>query len=334
MQNIVITGAAGFIGSSYANSLSMNKDYKLTLIDSLEFGNIENLELGLRESLIITNCLDIDFLKQIIPAESIIFHFAGISSLPECESDYISSINNIFNSTVNVYEVGIIKKMKKFIFASTSAVYENNNKYPFNEEFQVNPDLMYSYSKKISEDYLLFRTLKLDAADTFILRFFNVFGYNQDAVRKNPPLTAYLIKCLNENEEAIIYNDDPSIKRDYIFINDLIKIFNCLIKSDSNRKIELLNVTSANSYSVEEIINILKKITKKDLLFSYLKPQKIWSKYPNILDKISTDRIASEVYKTSLGNNNRLKNILSPSFSFTSMEEGLTLMIESTKKND
>lgn len=333
MENIVITGASGFIGSSFANSLYASNNYNLILIDSLEFGNIENLNVDLRKSLIKTNCLDINLLNEVIPEKSIIFHFAGISSLPECESNYISSINNIFNSTVNMYEIGINKRMKKFIFASTSALYENSSSYPFKEDFQVNPDLMYSYSKKICEDYLRFRTSKIDFAETFILRFFNVFGYNQDSVRKNPPLTAYLIKCLQEGKNAIIYNDNPSVKRDYIFIEDLIKIFNFIIMSECKKKFELLNVTSANSYSVEEIINIIKKITKKDLVFSYQKPENIWSQYPNILNKISIDRITSEVYKTSLGDNSNLKKYLPSTFSFTSMEEGLTLMIEATKND-
>ena len=265
MQNIVITGAAGFIGSALANNLSTNNESRIILIDSLEYGNVKNLKKELRESLIVTNCLNLNLLEEIIPNESVIFHFAGISSLPECESNYTSSINNIFNSTVNVYEIGVKKNMKKFIFASTSAVYENNNNYPFKEDFHVSPDLMYSYSKKISEDYLKFRALKLDLQNTYILRFFNVFGYNQDAVRKTPPLTAYLIDCLINNKTAHIYNDNPKIKRDYIFIDDLIEVFHYIIKSKINPKLELLNISSGNSYSVEEIISILNQLTSKKL---------------------------------------------------------------------
>lgn len=328
-QNIVITGAAGFIGSSFANNANKNKEYNLTLIDSLEFGNIENLDEELRDNLIVTDCLNINFLRNIIPKEAIVFHFAGISSLPECESNYISSINNIFNSTVNVYEVGISMGMKKFVFASTSAVYENNKKFPFNEDEDVDPDLMYSYSKKICENYLRFRSLKLDSVDTFVLRFFNVFGYNQDTLRKNPPLTAYLIKCIKDNVNAVIYNDNPSIKRDYIFINDLIEILYGTIKIDCSDKFQVVNVTSGNSYSVDDIIRILKMITNKDLSFTYLKPQNIWSKYPDVLNKITTERISREVYKTSLGDNKKVMKYLNESHSFITMEEGLKLMIES-----
>jgi UDP-glucose 4-epimerase len=333
MESIVITGAAGFIGSTFANSLQNNSNYKLVLIDSLEFGNIENLSKDLRLQLIITNCLDLNLLDEIIPEDSIIFHFAGISSLPECESNFISSVNNIFISTVNIYEIGVKKKMKKFIFASTSAVYENNDISPFKEDFQVTPDLMYSYSKKISEDYLCFRSLKLDASSTFILRFFNVFGFNQDSFRKNPPLTAYLLNCLKENKEAIIFNDDPSVKRDYIFIDDLIDVFNCLMNEIPKDKLELINVTSGNSYSVEDIIKIINKISKRELKYSYQKPQEIWSKYPDILKKITKERIISEVYKKSSGDNTKLIKYLPSTFSFTSMTEGLTLMMDSTEND-
>lgn len=328
MQNIVITGAAGFIGSTLANYFHKNhSNYNLIIIDSLEFGNLSNLESAIQSKLIKTNCLNFQELENLIPNDSIVFHFAGISSLSECESDYIKSINNNFISTVNIIEVSAKKKVKKVFFASTSAVYENNINKPFQESDDVSPDLMYSYSKKMCEDYLKFRSQKKDCPKILITRFFNVFGYNQNIFRKNPPLTAYLIDCVKNDLTAKIYNNDTSTKRDYLFIDDLILILNILLINEFENNFKIINLTSGNLYSVSDIINILNNLTNKHLEIQFQKPQLIWSKYPAILDKISEDRIISEVYKTSHGCNLKLKDIIGHNFVFTTMKDGLKLML-------
>lgn len=332
MQNVLITGAAGFIGSTLARSLSINSNFNLILVDSLEFGNIENLPENLKKQLIVTNCLDTTFLRSIMPSDPIIFHFAGISSLAECESNYISAINNNFISTINVFEVGIEMNMKKFVFASTSAVYENNKKYPFNEDDEIHPDLMYSYSKSICENYLNFRSKKNDSPEIIISRFFNVFGYNQDVFRKNPPLTGYLVDCILKNNEAIIFNDNPNVKRDYIFIDDLINILLLFVEKKHTSKCKVYNLTSGNLYSVEDIIFAIENVSKKKLKFKFEKPATIWSKYPKISELISEERISEEVFKTSIGDNTRLKDILPQDYTFVNMEEGLKLMFKFQKK--
>ena len=332
MQNIVITGAAGFIGSTLARILSINTKYNLVLIDSLEFGNIDNLPPLLREKLIKTNCLDIEFVRNILPDSSIVFHFAGISSLAECESNYLKSIENNFLSTINVYEAGITKGMKKFIFASTSAVYENNKEYPFKETDFINPDLMYSYSKYLCENYLNFRSIKIDCCEIIITRFFNVFGYNQNIFRKTPPLTGYLLDCLKNNQVATIFNNNNDIKRDYIFIDDLIYILTILINKSDKDNFDIINLTSGNLYSVQDIICAIENVSNLKLQYIYEKPINIWSKYPEILNKISENRITDEVFKKSIGDNSKLKQILPSNFKFKTMEEGILLMLNNFNK--
>ena len=296
MQNILITGAAGFIGSTFATTLSKLQNVNLILIDSLDFGTIENLPIQLRSKLIKSNCLNVVELRKIIPSNCIIFHFAGISSLAECESDYLSSINNNFISTVNIFEIGIEKGMQKFIFASTSAVYENNKIFPFKEVDEVKPDLMYSFSKNLCEKLLKFRSEKLDCPPIIITRFFNVFGYNQNIFRKNPPLTGYLLDCLQKNQEAIIYNNDTEIKRDYIFIDDLMFILSLFVDQKITKTYDVINITSGNQYSVQDILNSINKISQKTLNYKFGDPKSIWFKYPNILTKIPELRIKNEVF--------------------------------------
>ena len=334
-NKILITGAAGFIGSYLVSHLGINND--LIIVDSLEYGgDILNLPTRYQNHLIQKDSSTLN--ERDINMSNIDFciHLAGISSLPENELDYSKAIHNNFVSTVNVYELCTRIGVKKFLFASTSAVYENNKSLPFKEDESVSPDLMYSYSKKLCEDYLQFRGQKNDSIETHILRFFNVFGPNQNTQRKNPPLTGYLLKCIENNERAILYNNNPDVKRDYIYVEDLLQSIDTILSSKERfHTNETWNITSGLSYSVYDIIQIMETIFKRKLQYEFKKPDNIWDKYPNISTKVNPERVAKEVFKSSSGSNGKLQQLLGNEYKFIDMAKGLKIMqeISSNKVN-
>ena len=326
MKTIVITGAAGFIGSNLSNYL-YRLGHSLVLIDSLEYGgDIMRLCEGLRSKLIIDNLQSMDTMNFVENAD-IVIHLAGISSLPLNEKDPVNSVRNNFISTVNIYEIAVKFGVSQFYFASTSAVYENNNVKPFKEDIETCPDLLYSYSKKISEDYLQLRTVKKDGINTTVLRFFNVFGSGQNTLRLNPPLTGYLVDKMLRKETATLYNR-TSIKRDYIHVRDvqniILKLFDLRINRGS--KFELFNLCSGNSYSVPDIIRILEEVSGEKLNLVYADPADIWNNHNTIFSKVSHDRIEKEVHKESIGSNAKLKEFMGNQIYFTNMREGLEQM--------
>jgi UDP-glucose 4-epimerase len=332
MKNVLITGAAGFIGSYLANCMHA-KEYNLTLVDSLEYGgNKQRLHSNLRSKLIVTNLLDNVILTKITNIE-IVIHLAGISSLPTNECYPTDSMTNNFLSTVNLYEWAIKNNVSQFYFASTSAVYENTIEYPFLEESVViNPDLMYSYSKKMSEDYLRLRSFKKDALNVTILRFFNVFGSGQNTTRLNPPLTGYLIECLLNNKEARLFNKSEA-KRDYIHVKDIENAIVSLIKTrrESTSNYEIYNLCSGNTYSVTEIIRTINEVSGRVLKVKYSLPEEMWANQQGILTRLKKERIQQEVFKNSIGSNNKLLKVLGPGYQFINMKDGISEMIQTTK---
>jgi nucleoside-diphosphate-sugar epimerase len=330
-QNIVITGAAGFIGSTLANLFDELGYYNLTLIDSLEFGDKNNLSKKLQEKLNITNCLDYNELYILIPPGAIVFHFAGISSLPECESNTLAAINNNFLSTVYIAEVGFKRKIKRLVFASTSAVYENNNEQFFEECLTINPDLFYSFSKHLSEQHLNVLSKKDISFDIVICRFFNVYGYKQDINRLNPPFTGYLINALLNKKKAIIYNSNPNVKRDYIYVDDLINGLITLIDFNISSKYKCINFTSGYSYSVEEILEIFKIESGGIFEYEFGVPTDIWSRYPNLLNFVGKERIEKEVFKNSRGTSFELKKLLGTDYEFTTIQKGISKILQNFK---
>ncbi len=323
-KTILITGAAGFIGAFLSNYLI--KYFNLILVDSLEYGGSkQNLSEELREKLIVENCSNKSKMHELIDDFDFCIHLAGISSLPENEICYSRAIENNFISTVNIYELSVERGCELFLFASTSALYENNNEYPFKESDVVNPDLMYSYSKYICENYLQFRSKKIDSIKTYNLRFFNVFGPNQNKHRKNPPLTAYLIKCIESGTKATLYNNFPNIKRDYIYVEDILNFIHKMLNTENSllSNFETVNITSGNSYSVSDIVNIVQQVYNKKLKYEFNSPQNLWNKYEGIIKKITKDRITKEVKKESYGSNHKILSIMGENYSFINMKEGL-----------
>jgi len=334
-KTILITGAAGFIGSYLSNYLT--KYYNLILVDSLEFGGSrENLHENLRGQLIVENCNDKKKMQNLISNFDYCIHLAGISSLPENEINYSRALENNFMSTVNIYELCVERSCELFLFASTSALYENNKIFPFKEIDMVSPDLMYSYSKNLCENYLNFRSKKKDSIKTYSLRFFNVFGPNQNNNRKNPPLTAYLMQCIESKSKAILYNNFPELKRDYVYVEDILNFIYTILNTDirSLKSIETVNITSGNSYSVLDIVSLVQEVFNKKLDYEFSVPKNLWEKYDGITKKIPKERITKEVRKESYGSNQRILSILGDDYSFTDMKDGLKRIKSIQLNND
>ena len=178
MSKIVITGGAGFIGSQLGYCLE-KKGHDVILVDDMSFGYEDNL--------VVNNHKIGKFVKMDIRSKEIfglfesadyVFHFAGISSLPVCQSNPSYAIDVNVAGTANVLEACRINNVKRVVFASTSAVYENNENYPSMEKDEVDPDLIYSMSK-LQAEMICKSYFKNYGLDVVILRYNNVYGPHQ-----------------------------------------------------------------------------------------------------------------------------------------------------------
>lgn len=312
MNNILITGAAGFIGSQLAYYLYKNKLYKsLVLIDNMSYGKLDNLQfddISLYNLLKFIDIRDKEKINQVIKENNIdtIFHIAGIAPLPDCQSNPTEAIDVNINGTVNIFECARIAGVKKIVFASTNALYENVNTFPTKEtdlDYNNKPTLIYPNTKFCCE---LFAKSFFDTYGLSItaVRFANVYGPHIDCFRKQPPFVAYMIKELYYNRSPHFYSSGEQ-KRDYIYIDDLIKL---LIKTaQKTNNFDIVNCSANNSYSVNELFNITKKIMNKNINAIYEPSETYWVKYPSLYNgiySISEDILNKEVNKYSCCDNN------------------------------
>lgn len=320
-QNVVITGACGFIGSSLSLFFK-EQGYNTILIDNLKHGYLENLDPAMQSELTVADCFsEKDRIQELIPEAAVIIHLAGISSLPECESNPQYAYSHNIVALVNMLEVAVAKKASRFIFASTSALYENNTSYPFDEQQAVSPDLVYSQTKYLGEQICSSYSKNYNL-DIICSRFFNVYGSKQDRKRKNPPYTAYLLNCFENNITPRVFNW-TDVVRDYIYYKDLNELLLRMVEHQDNFKAEVFNLCSGFTYSTKDIYKIIEQIFGFTMAPDLQQAAAIWDKYPLKEKGFNAARIEKEVFKKSVGSNVKTKNTFEYSPKFD-METGMS----------
>ena len=303
MINILITGVAGFIGSNLAEKLLSNKNYNVIGIDNLAYGIKEQIPFGvkfynadIRDKSIYPLFIDVDF----------VFHFAAKNCISDCQLDPLETANINIYGTINVFEASRLAKVKKVIYAESSAMYEGSLKIP-TPETEVHPQSFYAISKHstmlFAEAYSRYFNLNSTA-----LRYFCVYGPKQDYRRTIPPLfSSFIIKIL-KNEAPIIYGNGEK-RRDFIHIDDINK-FHILCMENSNTDNKVFNLGSGFNYSVNDIYKLISK------------------KLNSTISPIYKDNIAGEAQENLSDNTNA--NIIGwkPEMN---IEQGLETMIDYIK---
>lgn len=306
-MTILITGAAGFIGSQIAYRLWKN-GFNLILLDNFSYGKEDNLvfpDKNFNNEIIRGDIRDKILLEKIIKGGNIdiILHIAGIAPLPDCQSDPQQAVEVNILGTVNVLELSKKYGVSKIIFASTSAIYENDEKFPSIENDFELPSLIYANTKYAAERFC---QSYCDVYDMNItaLRFANVYGPHIDFLRKHPPFVGYMIRELLLGKVPTFYSDGTQ-SRDYIYVEDLIDLIILCIEG-KNKGFEVLNVSSNKSYSVNEIFKIAKKIINTNIEANFLPSNDFWKKYPELysgLYPIKDEVLLREVNKKTLCDN-------------------------------
>jgi len=299
---VLITGGCGFIGSNLAKQLRAS-NFEVHILDNLTFGTPSNLHDVNSYTLTIDDIRSKNISSCFAGIETV-FHFAGIAALPACEADALEAFDINVNGTINIIQLCRSNNVKRLIFSSTSAVYENSNSIPHQENDSVLPDLVYSVSKLCAEHCCRSASMNYNL-DIIICRFFNVYGPNQDIHRPCPPLTSYLAVELARGNVPVLYNSRLDNKRDYIYISDVCAILKKMMLSQGRFKADVFNVGTGVAHNVQEIFDLLKQISGQDIIPQYKEPQNIWGNYPSLftgLYPLSPDRVTQEVYKTSIAN--------------------------------
>jgi len=293
----------------------------------MSYGRLDNLLIGGK---LFGNFIGMDIrskkIFEVMKGVDYVFHFAGIAPLPDCQSDPYHAIDINVAGTANILEAARYNGVKRVVFSSTSAIYENNSKFPCSESDKVSPYLIYSNSKLQSE-MLCKSYVETYGLDVVMLRFFNVYGPHQDMARKQPPLIGYVIRELYNDNRPVLHSDG-SQRRDYVYTQDVIDLCQ-LVMTKEGIKSEIFNVCSNTDYSVKEIYQIIANYMGKNIVPKYNKSEDFWNKYPELYTGallLKKEFLEKEVNKFALGENAKAKAIgWKPR---VGMEEGLKKSVD------
>ena len=243
MKQIVITGHNGFLGSNLLLKLISEK-YDITGISKTIKKN--NLIKQIKR-----NILDIK--ESDIVKNSCIIHLAAITNVAYCEKypEECYKVNAI--ATQKILEIAR-KKNCSLIYPSTSHVYAIPHKLPIKEAHPTNATSVYSESK-ISGEKLCEAYSKSYGLNISVLRLFSTYGPKNSEYK----VESRIITQLLSNRPIKIGNLFP--KRDFVYIDDVIRAFQIVMKN--LKGFHTYNVGSERSYSIQEICNILKKLSGK-----------------------------------------------------------------------
>jgi len=272
-MKILVTGGAGYIGSTVCNLL-LDCGHEVNILDNLSTGKKSNIPK--KAFFFKVDIGDKKKIKRILIDKKIdvVFHFAAFV-------DNVESVKNPKKYYTNNYKKGKIfletcieNNIKKFIYSSTAAVY-GNKKEKVNEKDAIKPISPYSKSKLRLEKFL---TKKKNKIDCIILRYFNVAGVETKFrcgfdIRKGQNLILNLCMASTKNKTFIINGNnyqtfDGTTIRDYIHVEDLAQIHLLIAKYlFKNTIFEILNCGYGYGFSVKQILDQFSIVSKKRIKF-------------------------------------------------------------------
>ncbi|MGQ9617364.1 MAG: NAD-dependent epimerase/dehydratase family protein [Candidatus Aminicenantia bacterium] len=256
-MRVLITGGAGFIGSNLSKYL-YSKGYEIFIIDNFSTGKLENIKKS--EGYLNFAITDIrePFSFEIYPGDfDFIVHLAAITSVQKSIENPSLTYEVNVEGTKIVLDFAKKKGVKRFIFASSCSVYGDQEYLPVSEEAKLSPLSPYAISKVEGE-----RLCKLYAesgVETVVLRFFNVFGPNQDYSSPYSGVISIFINKMIKGENPIIYGDGEQT-RDFIYVGDVVRAIEKAFFADIT-PYRIFNIGSGRSFSINQVFEIIKEIT-------------------------------------------------------------------------
>lgn len=261
-SEVLVTGGAGFIGSNLVDRL-LKDGFKVKVIDDLSTGDKQNLaHLENNESFefIEGNVRDYDLINKTVKGVDAVFHEAALVSVTRSVEDpLLSNKINVIGS-LNLLKACVNANVKRFVYASSCAVYGDAEVLPISEDVSAKPLSPYAVDKLATEKYakVFFDVYGLE---TVGLRYFNVYGPRQKHGQYSGVISIF-IKSFLENKSPTIYGDGEQT-RDFVNVKDVVEA-NMLALSRRSIAGEVFNISSGKAFTINKIVKIIQKITSKE----------------------------------------------------------------------
>src|SRR5216684_9326969 len=260
MAKYLVTGAAGFIGSSLVRALLERGD-EVRGIDNFATGKRENLtemlgRMDFREA----DILDLDAMHKACAGVDYVLHQAAIPSVPKSVLDPLSSNRANVDGTVNVLVAARDAKVKRVVYAASSSAYGDTPTLPKHEHMTPDPISPYAVAKLASEHYMI-SFYRCYGLETVALRYFNIFGPRQDPSSPYSGVLAKFITMMLSGQRPTIFGDGEQ-SRDFTYIVNAVESNLLACKAPASQVAgKVFNVATGRRITLNETVKMLQGLT-------------------------------------------------------------------------
>ncbi|MFP7476803.1 NAD-dependent epimerase/dehydratase family protein [Terribacillus saccharophilus] len=250
----IVTGGAGFIGSHLVHAL-LEEQVEVVVLDDLSANDSGNEAFPQQVKLYQFDVKSADAYRVIIKEQpDIVFHLAAQADVTKSILAPVFDADVNIGGTINMLEASRTAGVKKFIFASTSAVYGDVSKLPITEDDPLKPISFYGTSKFTAEYYIqLFHDMY--HLPYTIFRYGNVYGPGQRPKGEGGVVAVFTEKL--KRKEPIMIHGDGSQSRDFIFVKDIVSANLAAMKVD---KIGIFHASTGTSTSILDLAACFKQL--------------------------------------------------------------------------
>jgi len=259
MALYLITGIAGFIGSSLARAL-LSRGQQVRGVDNFSTGRKENLtEIRDRIDFHETDITDLDAVHKACAGVDFVLHQAAIPSVPKSVLDPLGSNRANVDGTVNLLVAARDAKVKRVVYAASSSAYGDTPTLPKQEAMKPDPISPYAVAKLAGEQYMV-SFYRCYGLETVCLRYFNVFGPRQDPSSPYAGVLAKFITQMLRGERPTIYGDGEQ-SRDFTYIDNAVTANFLACEAPAEKAAgEVFNVAAGRRVTLNEMYALLQSL--------------------------------------------------------------------------
>jgi nucleoside-diphosphate-sugar epimerase len=257
-SEILVTGGAGFIGSHIVDRL-LEEEFKVRVLDNLSTGEKKNLAQHQNKKnfhFIEGDIRNLELVKKAVRGVDAVIHEAALVSVTRSVEDPLLSNEINVTGTLNLLKACVDANIKRFVLASSCAVYGDTETLPNHEKLVPQPLSPYAVDKLAAENYAkVFHNVY--GLETVSLRYFNVYGPRQKYGPYSGVISTF-INCLLENKSPTIYGDGEQT-RDFVNVKDVVEA-NMLALTKREAVGEVFNISTGEPITVNKLTETLQKI--------------------------------------------------------------------------
>ena len=260
----LVTGGAGFIGSNIVQEL-LNRGEDVRVLDNFSTGKRENIFCFKNDKsfeLIEGDLRSFHTVRDAVREVDYILHQGALPSVPRSINDPITTNDVNILGTLNILEAAREFDVKRIVYASSSSIYGDSEELPKREDMFIRPLSPYALSKYTAERYCQIYT-KIYNFETVCLRYFNVFGPNQDPFSQYSAVIPKFVELIANDEQPTIYGDGTQ-SRDFTYVQNVIEA-NLLACTAPKAAGQVINIACQTTTTLLELVKMINDYLHKDI---------------------------------------------------------------------